>query len=262
MTTIYNDIKKNIIQNFKPDSKISNLIYFDSINSTNTYAKEISHEAKHGTLIVADKQTQGRGRSGHTFESPSGTGLYMTLILKPKIEISEFQMITIADAVAVCLAIENLYPASKDELKIKWVNDVLFRGKKISGILTEAVNFNGKVESIVTGIGINITTHKFEGNFNAGAIFDEGEKILFSREELCAKIADYIMDFAEDLNNPEIISEYRRRSILTGKNISYIKGDTKFFAEVLGINDDGGLIVLNQNSEKEILRSGEVSMIR
>ena len=128
--------------------------------------------------------------------------------------------------------------------------------------MTEAVNFNGKVESIVTGIGINITTHNFEGNFNAGAIFDEGEKILFSREELCAKIADYIMDFAEDLNNPEIISEYRRRSILTGKNISYIKGDTKFFAEVLGINDDGGLIVLNQNSEKEILRSGEVSMIR
>ena len=256
-------MRDKIISKLKCNSKISEVLYFDTIDSTNTYAKKISSSSKHGTLIMADKQTQGRGRSGHNFESPSKTGLYMTLILKPEIEISKFQMITIADAVAVCLAIEDLYGASKDKLKIKWVNDVLFRGKKISGILTEAVNNSkGEVESVITGIGINISTQKFHGDFNAGAIFDEGEKISFEREELCARIADYIMDFSENLDDPKLIEEYRKRSILTGKNISYMRYNKKYLAKVLGIDDLGGLEIQNQDGNKEILRSGEVFMIR
>ena len=255
-------IDKNFFKQ-KFNFKVPEILYFDTIDSTNNYAKKISKTSKHGTLIIADKQTQGRGRSGHNFESPSGTGLYMTLILKPEIEISKFQMITIADAVAVCLAIEDLYPNSKDELKIKWVNDVLFRGKKISGILTEAVNnSDGEIESVITGIGINISTKKFHGDFNAGSIFSEGEKILFERWELCSKVADYVMKFADNLGDPNLIEEYRKRSILTGKNISYMRDNEKYFAKVLGIDDNGGLIIQNENSEKEILRSGEVSLIR
>ena len=255
--------KEGIIANLKPDTKISEVLCFDTINSTNTYAKTLALSgAKHGTLIAANHQTNGRGRSGHSFESPAGTGLYMTLILRPKIEISKFQMITVADAVAVCKAIEDL--TKIEDLKIKWVNDVYLRGKKITGILTEAVtNFeNGEIESVITGIGINVSTKKFHGDFSAGAIFEKGDEILFGRDELCAKISDYIMDMAENLNDPEIIKSYRERSMFTGKNISYMKNNEKYFAKVEGIDDFGGLEIINDKGEKEILRSGEVFMVR
>ena len=254
--------KEGIIANLKSDTKISEVLCFDTINSTNTYAKTLALSgAEHGTLIAANHQTEGRGRSGHSFESPAGTGLYMTLILRPKIEMSKFQMITVADAVAVCKAIEDL--SNIEDLKIKWVNDVYLRGKKITGILTEAVtNFeNGEIESVITGIGINVSTKKFHGDFSAGAIF-ENDKILFGRDELCAKIADYIMDMAENLNAPEIIKSYRERSMLTGKNITYMKNNEKLSAKVEGIDDFGGLEIVNYEGEREILRSGEVFMVR
>ena len=262
----FNDVlsKEGIIKNLSAGSKISEVICFDSVDSTNNYAKKLalSSGAKHGTLIAANQQTAGRGRHGHNFESPAGTGLYMTLILRPDIEMSKFQFITIADAVAVCLAVEDLYPGSKGKLKIKWVNDIFFNGKKITGILTEAVtNFeSGEIESVVTGIGINISTKNFQNDI-AGAIFNDGE-FLFSRNELCARVADYIMKFSENLNDKTLINAYRERSLLTGKNITYMKDNKKFSAHVEGIDDNGGLMIINENNEKEILRSGEVSLIR
>ena len=254
-------IKKNL----RADSKISQIIYLDSIDSTNNYAKQ--HSFDHGTLIAAGEQTAGRGRFGHTFESPPQGGLYMSLVLRPKIEISKFQMITIADAVAVCLAIEDLYEAAREKLKIKWVNDVFFRGKKISGILTEAVtNFeSGEIDSIVTGIGVNVSTKKFTPAASeiAGSIFDSDEEFLFSRGQLCARIADYIMNFAEDLSSPKLINLYRQRSLLkSGSKITYMKGSEKFNATVKAIDDSGGLVIINERDEEEILRSGEVNTVR
>ena len=258
---------KGIISHLKQDTKISNVIFFDTINSTNTYAKKLALlGGKNGTLIAANHQTEGRGRHGHSFESPAGTGLYMTLIMRPTVDISRFQMITIAAAVAVCRAIEDLYPDSKGDVKIKWVNDVFFRGKKITGILTEAVtNFeSGEVESVVTGIGINVSTKNFteEVATLAGSIFTGDEKILFGRDELCAHVADYLIDFAENLNDPEIIEAYRERSLLTGENITYMKDDTQHSGLVTGIDDSGGLIIQNSNGDSETLRSGEVSLVR
>ena len=258
---------KGIIANLKPDTKISNVIFFDTINSTNTYAKKLALSgAKHGTLIAANHQTEGRGRHGHSFESPAGTGLYMTLIMRPSIEISRFQMITIAAAVAVCLTIEDLYPDSRGDVKIKWVNDVYFHGKKITGILTEAVTNieGGEIESVVTGIGINVSTEKFTDEVAslAGSIFAGDDEILFGRDELCARVADYLIDFAEDLNNPEIINIYRERSLLTGEDITYMKDDAQHSGHVIGIDDSGGLVIRNEDNEEEILRAGEVFMVR
>ncbi|MBQ7150872.1 MAG: biotin--[Synergistaceae bacterium] len=256
---------KGIRANLKPDTKIYKVLYFGTLESTNLKAKSFALIGEaHGTLVIANQQTKGRGRYGHSFVSPPGTGLYMSLILRPKIEISRFQFITIAAAVAVCKAIEDLYENSQDLLKIKWVNDIFFRGKKIAGILTEAVtNFeSGEIESVVTGIGINVSTKNFppEAGEQAGSIFED--EILFGRDQLCAKISDYILDFADDLTNPEIINYYRQHSMLTGKKISYVKENLKHFATVTGIDDSGGLEILNEAGQKEILKSGEVSLIR
>ena len=257
---------EGIRANLRQDTKISRVIYLPEVDSTNNYAKRLALSgAVHGTLIAANHQTSGRGRHGHTFESPAGTGLYMSLILKPKVDVERFQMITIADAVAVCMAIEELYPEVRDKLGIKWVNDIYLRGRKITGILTEAVsNFeSGEIESVVTGIGINVTTKKFPAEFAdmAGAIF-EGNDYAFGRDELCARIADYIMDFADNLDSPELIDAYRKRSLLTGQDITYMKNDVKSYGHVEGIDDAGGLVILNESGERETLRSGEVFMVR
>ena len=255
-----------IRQNLKAGSLVRRVICLDETDSTNNYAKRLALSgAEHGTLVVADHQTAGRGRHGHTFESPAGTGLYMSLILKPKVDAEHFQMITIADAVAVCLAVEDLYPEARGSLAIKWVNDILFRGRKIAGILTEAVSSfeSGEIESVVTGIGINVTTKNFPPEFaqTAGSIFGEGES-LFGRDVLCARTADYIMDFADNLEAPGLISAYRERSILLGHHITYMKGSAKCTGHVEGIDDAGGLVITDSEGRRETLRSGEVFMVR
>ena len=258
---------EGIMSNLSQDSKITRVICLAETDSTNNHAKKLAMtgEATHGTLIAANHQTAGRGRYGHKFDSPAGTGLYMSLVLRPDSDAEKFQMITIADAVAVCLAIEELYPDSRGKLGIKWVNDVYFNGKKIAGILTEAVTGfeSGEIESVITGIGVNVSTRKFTPDAAniAGALFS-GRDIPFGRDELCARIADHVMTFAENLNDPSIITAYRERSILTGREITYMKDGMKLYARVEGIDDSGGLVVVNESGQKETLRSGEVSMIR
>ncbi|MBQ7154452.1 MAG: biotin--[Synergistaceae bacterium] len=255
--------EEGIRQNLREGSRVRRIICLDEVDSTNNYAKRLALTgAEHGTLVVADRQTAGRGRYGHTFESPAGTGLYMSLILKPKVDAERFQMITIADAVAVCLGVEHLYPEAQRELGIKWVNDIFFRGRKIAGILTEAVTGfeSGEIESVVTGIGINVSTKNFSAE-TAGSIFCEGE-CPFRRDKLCALVADGVMDFAEDLGTPALINTYRERSILTGQDITYMKNEAKCTGHVEGIDDTGGLVIQNEAGKLETLRSGEVFMVR
>ena len=258
---------RGITSHLKDGSHVSQVICLGETDSTNNYAKKLAmNGASHGTLIAANHQTAGRGRHGHTFESPAGTGLYMSLILRPETDSAKFQMITVADAVAVCLAVEELYPEARGNIGIKWVNDVIFRGKKISGILTEAVTGfeSGEIESVVTGIGINVSTRKFSADAShiAGAIFTDDDGVRFGRDELCARVADYIMAFAENLDDPAIIRAYRERSILTGHDVTFMKGEVKMSGHVEGIDDSGGLVVRNEAGEIETLRSGEVFMIR
>ena len=267
LVRLSNDLTEaGVRMNLKEGSRVRKIICLDSVDSTNNYAKKLALTGEDdGTLVAADRQTAGRGRRGHTFESPPGTGLYMSLILKPKVDAEHFQMITIAGAVAVCLAVEELYPSSRGELAIKWVNDVFFKGKKISGILTEGVTDfeSGEISSVVTGIGINVSTRNFPAEFAAlaGSIFGDGES-LFGRDELCARIADHIMDFAERLDDPAVIAAYRERSMLPGRDITFMRGQEKCFGHVEGIDDAGGLVVLNESGERETLRSGEVFMVR
>ena len=255
---------KGIISHLREGSNISRVICLGETDSTNNYAKKLAMSgASHGTLIAANHQTAGRGRHGHIFISPPGTGLYMTLMLRPNVEAAKFQMITIAAAVAVSLAVEELYHGAVTG--IKWVNDIYLRGRKIAGILTEAISSfeSGEIECVITGIGINVSTKNFppELSQTAGAIFTDGN-ILFGRDELCARIADKIMDFSENLNAPEIINAYRERSILTGQDITYMQDDIQHCGHVQGIDDSGGLVIVNDTGEIETLRSGEVFMVR
>ena len=244
-----------------PDSCIScEILVFDSIDSTNDEAKRrAAAGAKHGTLILANTQTAGRGRQGRSFFSPPDTGLYMSLILRPWAEISHPQLITVAAAVSVCRAIErqsNLKP------EIKWVNDILLGGKKACGILTEAVTSmeSGNIDQIIVGIGINCKDP--EGSFpkELSDVATALETPELRRSLLCAEIAGGIIEFFEKLDSPALLDEYRARCNMTGKSVSFMHGGEKKNAIVRGIDSDCRLELELENGDSLTLASGEVSL--
>lgn len=233
--------------------------YFPVIDSTNSEAKRMAMSgAAHGTVLVAETQTAGRGRFGKSFYSPESTGLYMSIILRPgDTAISDAQMITVAAAVVVSQAIEKLTGLQSS---IKWVNDLYLNGKKICGILTEAVSDfeSGRVESIIIGIGINCATTHFPDELTniAGSLGDN----KLSRNHLAALIATGLLKTFDRINDPKIIKEYKSRSIMIGKTITYMCNGTEHTAVVLDINDKGNLVVRNADDSVNIISSGEVSI--
>ena len=232
----------------------------DVTDSTNTQAKKLAADgAGHGTTILAEEQTSGRGRYGKSFFSPRGEGLYMSIILKPRVGMAEPQMITIATAVAVCRAIEKL---TDKKPQIKWVNDVYLDGKKVCGILTEAVTDfeSGGIESIIVGVGVDCATKE-------ESLPPELRDIVgslgcaISRNRLAAEILAEILDSFDTLGSGEIIDEYRKRSLMLGKDISFMRGSEHQNARVTGISDFGGLLVCTDSGEDIELQSGEVTIV-
>ncbi|MBR0096154.1 MAG: biotin--[Synergistaceae bacterium] len=266
------------IKNLLPEFNVK---YFDEIDSTNNYAKNLIREnnnlnnlSRNKILIIADKQTAGRGRTGHSFISPSGTGVYLTLIIEP---VKNFQLVTIAAAVSVCLALEKFIDLNNKAAKIKWVNDIFIcdkltrSSKKVCGILAEAVNGrDNKISKIIVGIGVNIWPYKFEDlNLSrAGSVFDEvnNNNNKITRAEIAAEIVKNLAGFAEDLDSPEVIDNYKSRIIFNTSfhsgNISYIYNNQKFFGRVIDIDKTGGLVIKDFNNNLITLRSGEVFEIR
>ncbi|MBR0044177.1 MAG: biotin--[Synergistaceae bacterium] len=263
------------IKNLLPEFNVK---YFDEIDSTNNYAKNLIREnnnlSSNKILIIADKQTAGRGRTGHSFISPSGTGVYLTLIIEP---VKNFQLVTIAAAVSVCLALEKFIDLNNKAAKIKWVNDIFIcdkltrSSKKVCGILAEAVTGgDNKISKIIVGIGVNIWPYKFEDlNLSrAGSVFDEvnNNNNKITRAEIAAEIVKNLAGFAEDLDSPEVIDNYKSRIIFNTSfhsgNISYIYNNQKFFGRVIDIDKTGGLVIKDFNNNLITLRSGEVFEIR
>ena len=131
---------------------------YDKLESSNRTAKTLALEgAPHGTMVLTSQQTAGRGRLGRRFESPAGKGIYLSLVLRPGLPMTEAQAVTVSAAVAVCRAVKRLCGL---DLGIKWVNDLYYNGKKVCGILTEAGADieSGQLEWLVVGIGLNLTT--------------------------------------------------------------------------------------------------------
>ncbi|MCR5347473.1 MAG: biotin--[acetyl-CoA-carboxylase] ligase [Fretibacterium sp.] len=249
------------------DSPVRRVICLETVDSTNNYAKRLAlGGAETGTLVTSDRQTAGRGRRGHSFASPPGTGIYMTLILRPTAAMEQFQMITAAAAVAVCLTLEEM---TEERPLIKWVNDIYLRRgqgeRKVCGILSEAVNSpaTGGVESVVVGLGVNVTTRDFGGLSDiAGSLFPEGVPGTASRAQIAAGIAERLMDFAGRLEDPELMVAYRARSLLIGCGITYQQNGETFRGRAVDIDAQAGLVVETETGDRLTLRSGEVCQIR
>lgn len=244
----------------KTDNKYK-IIIFDKINSTNNYAKNIKkEEIKKPIIIIANEQTEGRGRLGKTFFSPKDTGLYMSIVFSPDKSPEELFMLTIIAAVSVCEAVINI---TELPAEIKWVNDVFIDGKKICGILTEAeINYqSGKIEKAIVGIGVN--TQFPENNFPkeieniASAINSEKAE----RNILAAEIINKFEEYYQENDNKSIIEKYKKYSLVLNKKIRYIKNNTEYSATATDINERGNLVVTLSDGTTDILNSGEISII-
>ena len=230
---------------------------FDSLDSTNTQARRMATEgACHGTVILAEEQSAGRGRSGNQFYSPRGSGLYMSAILRPREQgMADVQMLTVAAAVAACRAVESVCGISP---QIKWVNDLYVGRRKVCGILTEAVGDfeTGQIETIVLGAGINCTTTEFPPELDgiAGSLGSSG----VPRCRLAAVLISQLLSLCDDLGSSELIAEYRSRSMMLGQPITFgVSGDEES-GVVLDISRTGGLIVRDALGRTRTLSSGQV----
>ena len=238
----------------------------DVVDSTNNYLKEAARNgAPEGLAAIADRQTGGKGRMGRTFQSPPGTGVYLSVLLRPRLPVTDCTILTVAAAVCTCRAIEQVTGLRP---QIKWVNDLMIDGKKLCGILTEAaMEFeSGMAEFVVVGIGVNVKPLD-------GLLSEEVRSIAVSLDELAgggcfrnrliAAILNELDGFYADIpgNRGEMLREYSRRMFLTGRQVR-IAGETDGRAyTVLGIDDGAHLIVQDPTGNKRVLSSGEVSVV-
>lgn len=239
------------------------LVYFDSIDSTNTKAKELAEEGyPNGTLVVADNQMAGKGRRGRTWESPSGTGIFMTLMLKPDINPNNASMLTLVAALAVAKAISDI---TGEQALIKWPNDIVINGKKICGILTEMSAQFDYINHIVIGIGINVHNKDFpeEIKETASSLMIESGGQHFRRAEIIEKIMEYFEEYYEIYLETEdlsaLVKEYNSLLVNMHKNVKVLDPKEPFEGKAMGITPRGELIVDTWESRK-LVSSGEVSV--
>lgn len=235
---------------------------FDKLPSTNT---ELKNRACLGapefTVLAAIEQSAGRGRSGRQFYSPPGCGVYFSILLRPKLALSQLSSVTPAAAVAAAQALEAL---SGEEAQIKWVNDVYFRRRKAVGILSEIGTDleSGALDYLVCGFGVNLYPPP-EGypaalSGIAGSVFPE-KPAHDLRAQAIAAILDAFLD-ALELPKSRLLSLYREKSLLAGKTVIVQRGAHSVKAQVSGIGDDFSLHILREDGIEEHLRAGEVHL--
>lgn len=261
---------EEILSSLEAEFKNVEVCVLECVDSTNTFAKQkVLEGARHGYVVVANKQTMGRGRQGNSFFSPKGTGIYFSIVLKSDIAILNAVKITTAASVAVAKAIEKV---AKVQVGIKWVNDIYIGTKKVCGILTESmINCtNDGSDAIVIGVGININP---PDNGYPAAIEEIATDLtsgntdeIFSRNQLIAEIINQLLNMWEDIcrGNEHFISEYRNRSIVLGREIVFIENSDEREVSKNGmavdIDNDGGLVVKVEEGEYITLNSGEISV--
>ncbi|MCL2379822.1 MAG: biotin--[acetyl-CoA-carboxylase] ligase [Coriobacteriia bacterium] len=237
----------------------------ECLDSTNQMAKEMALSGvAHGTVVIADHQTSGKGRYGRPFHSPSGTGIYMSLILDPaQLQFDTPTLITASTAVSVCESIEAI---SDKRPLIKWVNDIFIDGKKICGILTEGVmDFeSGTTQWIVVGIGINFNRPSDEDVPDdlreiVGTIFADTVSPT-SRNHLIAEIVNRIVCPDEHDDEKEMLAEYKRRMFMLNERVLVTQANEQFEATALDVDSAGQLIVRADDGEVLTLSAGEVSV--
>ena len=252
------DISLNLSPSWK--DRVS-LKVLETVDSTNQEAKRLLADgAGDLAVVLSSHQTKGKGRLGRTFYSPPGTGLYLSVIVKRELDMSDAILVTSAAAVAVR---ETLSVYTDRDIGIKWVNDLYIEGKKVSGILTEGTSSfeSGKMESMIIGIGINLFPPEegFPEEIRniATALFESPTPQV---NTIAASLIEHVAAILEQLHDRSVMNRYRNYSIVLDRTVSVTQGSLSYTATVTAINDDGSLTVTDDQGEKRLLNSGEISL--
>ena len=236
--------------------------YFASIDSTSTYLqRQASFGAAQGSVVIADSQTAGKGRLGRVFHSPAGTGLYMSVLLRPMCKPQLLMHLTCAVAVAVCDAIEAVTGFCP---QVKWVNDIVWQGKKLGGILTGIhTDKDGNVEYAIVGIGINCGHTVFpEALQNIAVSLADVTGAAVDRQALAAELIRRLESMNQQLIDDQelIMDRYRSLCAVIGRQVRLLRAQEDRTATVLDVDNDGGLIVRLADGTVETVNSGEISL--
>ena len=235
---------------------------FDEVDSTNTTLEQLAQEnAREGLCVVSLLQRKGQGRSGRSFYSPEGGNLYMSLLIKPD-DPDILSILTPAAAVAVVHVISDRFGM---ETGIKWVNDIMYRGRKVCGIVAKAHDYGKPDAYVILGIGINIyrsscipddisDVYGSLYDMECGASKDEQRREV---SETASSVIKELSNLLYDTERKTLFEEYRRRSVVIGKEVEYISGSSIKRATVEGIDDDGA-IVLSMDGVIRTYRDGEI----
>ena len=238
-----------------------NLYIYNEVSSTNTVAKFLSkNNAENGTVVISEKQTGAKGRSGKSWESPLG-GVWLSIIVNPIVDYSKLPLITLATGVAVAKTLERV---GVENPEIKWPNDIMINGKKVCGILTEAVTKFNRIESVIIGVGIdaNLNVTDFPEELQSGTTTLKEELHKEGNENLLIKIFFEEFEKINELFNSKeyeaILKEWRKRSYSIGKIVEVREPfNTYYDAYVLGISKEGALVVEKIDGTLEKVISGE-----
>ena len=241
------------------------ILFFDRVDSTNRLGREYGRQrAKEGLVILADSQSQGKGRLGRAWESPSGVNLYFSVILKPSLTPAAAQKITLLAGVAGANALTR---ASGLEARIKWPNDNFIHGKKVAGILAEMETEGPTIRFVILGIGVNVNwrVEEFSPGLQglATSLRVEGGR-KFSRARIAAELLEELEReyalFLREGFSPRLREEWNRLSWINQKWAMLKAADQEFEGQVLGLDTDGALLLIDRNGKKQRFIAGDVSL--
>ena len=240
-----------------------NMIYLENTDSTNVQVKYLAEKgAARGTVVVAESQSAGRGRRGRKWESPAGSNLYFSLLLRENIVPEKASMLTLVMGLAVREAIAQVCGI---EPKIKWPNDIVIDGRKIAGILTEMFFEEDKSAYVIIGTGINIKAQNFAPQLEDKAAFLENTcKEPVSRETLLAKILECFEEkmslFIKTMDLSLVRDNYNAALVNCGREVRVLDPAGEYTGIAQGINEEGELLVLRPDETLDRVYAGEVSV--
>ena len=218
--------------------------------------------ASHGTLVLAENQTAGKGRRGRAWESPEGTGIWMSLLLRPDFEPVHASMLTLLAAMAVEKGIRQVTGLS---CQIKWPNDIVLNRKKICGILTEMSTEEDCIRHVVVGMGINVNLESFPEELKETAtslLLESGKPVRRAKLAAAVLLAweDYYKEFLKTLDFSSLMEEYNDHLVNRDRQVTVLAPGGSWQGESLGINREGELLVRRPDGRIETVMSGEVSV--
>jgi len=252
-----------VTQNLNTEFLGKRVYYFDTIDTTQNFAMKIASKSnENGTVVISKKQTGGRGRMKRKWKSPAG-GIWMSIILHPKFDVSYATLVPIATSLALCIAIEKIL---KIKPELKWPNDVTLKGKKIAGILIDTSIVSNEIENMVLGIGINfkIKQKNLENRLKKQPNFYGVKTLTKKNERPITLVKEFLYELENILQminsdqNKKIVSLWTKRSSTIGKKIAYMTDNGKKIGKVIKMDHDGALII-SSNKKRERLIVGDIS---